>query len=153
MCALHLDEARYFHFNYINLFSKALGYDRNDCSCVRMTSDCLKNCTRMDPEQARLLKILFEENSMDAVTLQKKWKLFRGVFFKFYGIWCFFQTITMQPTWLPNVLAWNVLVNAWANFFVDLVVPTQKNIWNKKFGNFWVDGGCFCCIRKFCFHI
>ncbi|VDK62185.1 unnamed protein product [Onchocerca ochengi] len=56
LCALHLDETHNFHFNYLNLFSKALEYNRYDEACNRLALDCLKNCVRKDPDQAYLVK-------------------------------------------------------------------------------------------------
>ncbi|KAM3715770.1 ER lumen protein-retaining receptor [Dirofilaria immitis] len=56
LCILHLDEAYNFHFNYLSLFSKALGYNRYDKTCTRLAFDCLKNCTRKDPNQTYLVK-------------------------------------------------------------------------------------------------
>uniref|UniRef100_A0A183DLT5 Pentatricopeptide repeat-containing protein n=1 Tax=Gongylonema pulchrum TaxID=637853 RepID=A0A183DLT5_9BILA len=70
MRALHFDEGHNFHLNYMNVFCKALGYDGNDRACLRITSDCLKNCSRKDPELARVLKILIRKNSLDASQLQ-----------------------------------------------------------------------------------
>ncbi|KAM3715764.1 Alpha-soluble NSF attachment protein, partial [Dirofilaria immitis] len=55
LCILHLDEAYNFHFNYLSLFSKALGYNRYDKTCTRLAFDCLKNCTRKDPNQTYLV--------------------------------------------------------------------------------------------------
>ncbi|KAL3985411.1 hypothetical protein ACH3XW_38525 [Acanthocheilonema viteae] len=56
LCALHFDETCNFHFNYLNLFSKVLGYNRHDEDCTRLALDCLKNCTRKDPDQAYMVK-------------------------------------------------------------------------------------------------
>ncbi|CAG9532955.1 unnamed protein product [Cercopithifilaria johnstoni] len=56
LCALNLDEGHNFHFNYLNLFSKILGYSKYDEACTRLALNCLKNCTRKDPDQAYLVK-------------------------------------------------------------------------------------------------
>ncbi|OZC09818.1 hypothetical protein X798_03221 [Onchocerca flexuosa] len=56
LCALHFDETHNFHFNYLNIFSKVLEYNRYDEACSHLALDCLKNCVRKDPDQAYLVK-------------------------------------------------------------------------------------------------
>ncbi|EFO26509.2 hypothetical protein LOAG_01979 [Loa loa] len=56
LCAVHFDEAHNFHFNYLNLFSKVLKYNRHDEACTRLALDCLKDCIRKDPDQVYLVK-------------------------------------------------------------------------------------------------
>uniref|UniRef100_A0A0R3RSU8 Leucine-rich PPR motif-containing protein, mitochondrial n=1 Tax=Elaeophora elaphi TaxID=1147741 RepID=A0A0R3RSU8_9BILA len=62
LCALHLDETHNFHFNYLKFFSEALKYSRHDEACTRLALDCLRNCSRKDPDQAYLVKFFLKRH-------------------------------------------------------------------------------------------